>query len=558
MKWRRRAAALGGLLAFVAFAIGGLRVYRNYRTEHLAKQAEQFAAAGDFKSGVLVARRLLALDPKNLIACRAMAEMAEKSARPDAIEWRKKIAQLEPSPGNQIAVARCALRFGQRDLAAAVLRALPEQARASAEYHQIAGAEALARRDNHAAESHFAAASASAPQDAQLALNLAAVRLISNDPVTAEDARQKLASLTSDSRVRLSALRALASDALARKNQVDARRWTAQLKNESEATYHDLLLRFEAVAGTEEAPPALADLQIKAAADPATTAELITWLNRHDLPQVAAYWAVALPKPIREMQPVPLAIGESYSFLQDWVALRKHVAGKNWGEFEALRLAVESHALRRLNASSEPSMEAQTAWASALQATQNRPEQLLAIAQLAEGWGYQDDAETAWWKLTQSNENSRTALSALQRIYKAKQDTHGLLRVAQRALELNPNDLVAANNVASLGLLLSGDSTARRLASKLHNEHPNNRVFAATYAFALDREGKTEEGLELMQTLQKDELRHPSIAAYYVVMLVNAGDFERAREYLPSAEHAPLLPEERELLMSAARKLHAS
>ena len=56
-------------------------------------------------------------------------------------------------------------------------------------------------------------------------------------------------------------------------------------------------------------------------------------------------------------------------------------------------------------------------------------------------------------------------LTALQRLYKSTQNSHGILRVAKRALELNPSDLVAANNCASLGLLLTGDNSARRLAT---------------------------------------------------------------------------------------------
>ncbi len=160
--------------------------------------------------------------------------------------------------------------------------------------------------------------------------------------------------------------------------------------------------------------------------------------------------------------------------------------------------------------------------------------------------------------MARSAEHARTALSALQHIYKATEDTRGLLRVAKRATELNPNDLVAANNCASLGLLLNGDSTARRLALRLHTEHPENRAFAATYAFALHTEGECAEALQLMESFKTEELRVPTLAAYYVVFLVENGKFERAREFLPFAERAVLLPEEKQLLTAAARRLPPS
>jgi tetratricopeptide (TPR) repeat protein len=200
-------------------------------------------------------------------------------------------------------------------------------------------------------------------------------------------------------------------------------------------------------------------------------------------------------------------------------------------------------------------MESQTAWAAALKATRNQPHRLATIAQLAEGWGYPEEAADAWWLIANGNENAKQALGALQRLYKAKLNSHGLLRVAKRALELNPSDVVAANNCASLGLLLTGDSSARRLATKLHAENPSDPVASSTYAFALFTEGKTKEALAEMETLKEAHLRHPVIAAYYFVLLVENGKMEQAHSFLSAANKALLLPEELQLLAGATRKL---
>jgi predicted Zn-dependent protease len=556
VRWGRRLLC-AVIVAVVAF--GGYRGYAAWRKQHLATQVRQFVERGEYQSAVLVVRRLLGLDENNLAACQAMAEMAEKSGRIEAVVWRKKIAHLAPNiPAHQLALAKAALRFGQFDFAGHVLNSLPEAAREGVEYHQLAGAEALVRQQRASAETHFAAALQISPNDPHLTLNLALLRLASSDPKVALEARAKLADLSEQAAVRADVLRALTADALAHHNRPSAENWATKLQAETGATFSDALLYFQAVAGTEAAAPALAQLLAKAAPSAATTAELITWLNRHGLAQVAAHWSSLLPKEITGAHPVPLAMAESLSFLQDWPALRAAVEGKNWGEFEAMRLAVESHALHRLNPLDGPSMETETVWRAALKTAQAHPDQLIAIAQLAEGWGYQRDAEEAWWMSANGNHNPKVALSALQRFYKASQDTRGLLRVARRALELNPGDLVAANNCASFGLLLNSDRTSRRLALKLHTEHPTNRAFAATYAFALHTEGKLAEGLKVMESLKDQELRHPSIAAYYVVMLVDNGNLERARSYLANAERATLLPEERQLLSAAARKLTGS
>ena len=552
-RWACR-LAICGLAAILA--LGSYRGYGVWRKRHLSQQAQDFYARKDYQSAVLVARHLLQLDPQNVAACRIMADTAELAGKREALPWREQLVALEPDvAANKIALAGAAVRFGQLDLARKTLDAVDPSDRANVKYHQLAGALAIAEKKSALAESEFAAALQLEPENGHFALNLAAVRLTSADLPTKEKARTELARLVGQTALRLEALRALTMDALANKSSGDAEKWAAQLRLEKGATFSDLLLYLEATQKTDAAAPALHDAQANATRSPAVAAALITWMNRHGMAQAAREWGLALPKEILEAPPVPLAIAEAYSFLQDWNGLHVWVEEKNWGDEEFLRLAVLSHALHRLTPGDRASMESQTAWNAALKATKNRAERVAAIAQLAEGWGYAGEAADAWWLIGNGNENAQEALTALQRLYKTKQDSHGLLRVARRALELNPADLVAANNCASLGLLLNADSSARRLATKLHTENPANPAFSSTYAFALFTEGKTSEALREMETIREPQLRHPSMAAYYFVMLVENGKMERAHSYLSAANKAQLLPEEQQLLTAATRKL---
>ena len=552
-RWTRRLAAC---LLIAALAFGGYRGYGTCRKSHLSKQTQDFFARGDYQSAVLVARRLLQRDPDNLAACRVMADTAELVGRREALTWRERIVSLEPNvPGNKVALAVTALRFGQLDLARKVLDATKVEASGSVKYHQLAGAIAVADKNSTLAETEFAAALQLEPNDQQLALNLATVRLTSPDPATKEKARAELVKLAEQTALRLDSLRALTSDALAHNSLVSAEKWAGQLKTEKGATFADLLLYLEATHKTDAGQGALRDAESHAAKSPAAASAFITWMNRHGMAQAALDWSLALPREILDVQPVPLAVAETYSFLQDWIGLKGWVEGKDWGGEEFLRLAVHSHALHHLTPADRSSMESQTAWGAALKATKSSPAHLAAIAQLAEGWGYADDAAEAWWLIANGDANAKEALTALQRLYKSKQNSHGLLRVAKRALELNPADLVAANNCASLGLLLSGDSSARRLATKLHKENPDNAIFSTTYAFALFTEGKTTDALKMMETLKDAQLRHPAVAAYYFVMLVENGSMERAHLFLSAANRAQLLPEEQQLLITATRKL---
>lgn len=556
LRWGKRLLC-AALIA--AISSGGYRGYRLRQTRQLTHEAQQLVQRGDYQNAALVARRLLALEADHLIANRIMAELAEIAGDAKAVHWRTRTAHLEPGVAdNQVLLAKAALRFGQLSLAENVITHLPESARQGAQYHEVAGTLALAQKNVAAAEQHYAVAARLDPANHQRALSLATVRLGSSDAEISEAADGDLVLLTARPEVRSEALRALTTDALSRNKRELAIDWAEQLRAEKSATFADTLLYLESVHGTGVGDIALAETKSKALKSANDTAQLLTWLNRHGLAQAAREWAADLPAAIAETQPVPLAIAESLGTLQDWNALLASVEGKNWGQAESVRLAVQSHALRRLHAAARSSTEAQPVWRAALRAAQTHPQHLLAIGRLAEEWGDDAQAEEVWWMVTNGRDHTGTGLAALSRLYKAKQDTRGLLRVAKRALELDPNDLGAANNCANLGVLLNGDGSARRLAARLHAGHPSNRTFAATYAYALHSEGKLSDGLKIIETLKEDELRNPAIAAYYFVMLVDNGKLERARQFLAHAKRAALLPEEQRLLTAATRKLLAS
>jgi hypothetical protein len=58
-----------------------------------------------------------------------------------------------------------------------------------------------------------------------------------------------------------------------------------------------------------------------------------------------------------------------------------------------------------------------------------------------------------------------------------------------------------------------------------------------------------------MDKLTPDQLRDPSLAMYYGVVLAAAGQKEKAQEYLRRASEAKLLPEEKALVVKAESTL---
>ena len=76
--------------------------------------------------------------------------------------------------------------------------------------------------------------------------------------------------------------------------------------------------------------------------------------------------------------------------------------------------------------------------------------------------------------------------------------------------------------------------------------------FATTYAYSLFLQGRTDEALKVLNNINPDYLRNPSIAVYYGYIQAKAGHKDLARE--PSALNpggggaAKLLPEEMEMV----------
>ncbi len=109
--------------------------------------------------------------------------------------------------------------------------------------------------------------------------------------------------------------------------------------------------------------------------------------------------------------------------------------------------------------------------------------------------------------------------------------------------------MVAKNNVAALGLLLGRDlEKCARLAREVYLSATNNPTARSTYAFALHVEGKSAEGLRLLQSLPEQELHLPGVATYYAILLAANGQRDQAGPFLASAEKGQVLPEEKRLL----------
>ena len=122
-------------------------------------------------------------------------------------------------------------------------------------------------------------------------------------------------------------------------------------------------------------------------------------------------------------------------------------------------------------------------------------------------------------------------------------------------LESKPQSLEFKKNVAFLGLLLNRDTErATQFALEVYQAAPTNAVFVSAHAFALHAQGKSAEGLKLLEVLPEAQLQQAEIAMYYAILLAATGRSDEAVPYFAVAEKAQLLPEERKLLEQARAK----
>ena len=212
---------------------------------------------------------------------------------------------------------------------------------------------------------------------------------------------------------------------------------------------------------------------------------------------------------------------------------------------------VASRAAAELN----QKLAADSRWRTAIRLAGDRLGPLTALMTMATTWGREEAREELLWQIAQRFPRERWALLELERLYLAAGNTHGLNKVYSTIASYAPNNFIAQNNLAATSLLLRLNlSQAHALAKEAFALHPKEAVVASTYAFSLHLQGRTKEGLDVLENLKPDALEAPSVALYYGLLLTASGDTNKAGKYLGIAQKADLLPEEKALAVEAAKQ----
>jgi Flp pilus assembly protein TadD len=548
--------AIIGIIFVIALFWAGHDLYLHWQEKRLVRRAMSDLERGDERDAGLAARTILGMKPSSASAARIMAELAERRGERSALVWRHKVAQLAPhSVHDALALARCALQFNNIATAKQTLDAVDQSGRNSADFHAGSALLAQATGDDEKADQEWSEAIRLAPQDKSHQLQLGMLRLRSKEAERHGSGEAMLTALRADPAQRVPATRALIVDGAAR--HIDNNivlTMARELQAYPEATFNEQILYLDILRQLPAAdfPKHLTKVEQDAVSNPVNLAALISWLQMSGLSLVAIDFARNLGDENLNKWPVPLALAEAYAKLHDWAALATWVKDKDWGQFEFMRHAYLARALRGQNNTTAADKE----WGTATKEAAAQPRFLSMLTRTTSEWRWEKEWLELLWNLTKYPETQLEALQNLYRKYSDDSNAPGLYRVLVRLVELIPEDERLQNNLAQLCLLLDADvERGRKLATELYRKEGSNPAYVTTYAFALHVKGDTKGGLRAMNALSEDQLRDPSVAAYYGVLLAATGEAAKAREYLNLATSAKLLPEEKALVTKAENSL---
>ena len=556
-----RKVILSGLIVAmgcVALWFWGRPAYHHYQETRALKQAHHFLAKGDYRNASVAARRALQVNPRNLDACQIMVELAERARSPYLLDWRRRIAETAPTTGNKLMLASTALRLQSPPypLATEILDGLKDSAENVAAYHAIAAELALRLKKPAEAIAHFQQASRLEPTNELHQLNLAVLELRSTNLSVAAAAHATLEGLSASTNVGAVALRWLVADSLGRAEPSSARRLSRKLLADPHSVFDDRLQHLTILKRAQDAEfkDYLATLQSRALTNAAEVYAVSAWMIANGFADEALDWLGSCPARLRAEQPVPLALVDCYLARKDWVGLQTSLQEQKWDDLEFLRFAFLSRAAAGLN----QKWGVEGNWRMAVQEADDRLGPLMALLNLAATWGRDQAREDVLWRIAQRFPRERWTLGELERLYLAAGNTRGLNRVYSTMEGYTPKSFVTENNLAATSLLLKINlpRTYER-ARDIFSQHPKEAIVASTYAFSLHLQGRTREGLAVLQKLKPEALETPAVALYYGLLLSAAGHTNQGAKYLSLARKSKLLPEEQALATEALKGLNS-
>lgn len=551
---RKTIIAIACCIALLLVGYAGYRGYQVWKQEHYLTMAKGYAAKADIRNEVLSLQQVLNLNPRSMEACRLMAGLSERMRSPSAVLWRQRILDMNPnSVDDRMALAQAALLFKDFATATNALARMPESAKNTANYQNIAGVVAINTGSLPEAEKHFSEAARLEPDNPTPVLNLAVVRLHSSNELDRASARidlKRLSLTATNSSTRMQATRELAIDAIKFMDYTTALSMADELVKSTNALFGDKILRLEVLKASKSSQlqPAIARYEKEAAANIGELSEMALWLMSNRSSTAALDWLHSLPTTAQTNQPAALLIAECQMNLKDWNGMQKALEKQNWAELEFTRHALMALALRQQKLEVASAAE----WQTAVQFASGQKGSIISLCRLAANWGWLNETEEILWTIVNRYPEEGWASQALQGALFKEGRTRPLMQLFNVLYQREPNNLEYKNNLAATALLLGANEiNPNQKAQEVCQANPKNPAYVSTYAFSLYQQKQYAEALKVMQQLTQQQLSDPNVAGYYGLVLKANGENAKAQSYLGWSQKAALLPEEKKMFQDA-------
>ena len=128
-----------------------------------------------------------------------------------------------------------------------------------------------------------------------------------------------------------------------------------------------------------------------------------------------------------------------------------------------------------------------------------------------------------------------------------------------RLHETSPEEPLIAAEYARLSMILDRNpSEGQRVAKEAFDQAPTEPPCVVAQALSLNSQGRTADGVAVLQKLAPEKLHDARVALYLAVLLLDDGKADAAHEFIDAANSGFVFPEEKKLLQEALQKQSSS
>ncbi len=538
----------GGLFAVKV----GKPFARSWLENRNIQVAREHQAKGDATSALLAIRQVLGKNPNNIEALKMAIDITEKQNSPDTLSFQLKLAQSQPTLANKLRVLELCIKFGAPQIALDTIQKMGPEGAESAEYHKLSAKILLTINERTKAKYHLFSLTKLRPDDIEARLDLAQLRLNDGFDDNRPAIRAEIRSLAANPDLRIRAITLLLKDALQSQDPTSALEFADQLQlSTGLQTLQELLIldayRLHAPIKFASYSNTLKNAYAKDAPKVISLANLL--LNSGHSKDIKA-WIETLDEKVRAVEGVQLAYAFALLYQKEIARLDEYLRSCKWAVNEYARQALIAYS-RKTSGDEKGFAEA---WKLALINIGNDPQKLYVLTSQILAWGWEDQKYELLWKrftLFPREEEVRQQL-VLHEFNKG--NTAALNRLYARVSENNPTDTDSKNSYAYTAILLNqSPDRAYQAAEETYKSSPKNPYYITTHALALARQGKPEQAIEIINSLDFAAKLDPvrTIVRAYILSLNK--NYKEAADAVTYFKPRKILPEELRMLEETRR-----